>query len=350
VEAGSVFDLWQSPWERPEPAPVRVVLKRAATLYVDNGGVPSTLYTTATTIAEALREHDIILYLGDRVNPNLGSRVANGLRIYIQRSKAIELMVDGRSTRTRTRAANVADALAQQSVALVGLDVVEPPESAPIQEGMGIRVNRVSNASLIEQDAIPFETVWRPAPDIELDQQRLEQEGHEGLNKRRIEVVYRDGQEVQRQVADEWTESEPETKIIAYGTRIVPRVVDTESGQLTYWRKVRMLATSYTAASSGKAPDDPQYGMTRSGLSVVRGVVAVDSAVVGLGDRLYIPGYGLATAGDTGGGIKGRRIDLGYSEDELVRWYRWVDVFLLGPPPPSEHIRWVLPNWPRERR
>jgi hypothetical protein len=64
---------------------------------------------------------------------------------------------------------------------------------------------------------------------------------------------------------------------------------------------------------------------------------------------LYIPGYGLAQAGDTGGRIKGRRIDLGYNEPDLTLWYKWVDVYLLDPVPPSDQIDWVLPDASRER-
>ena len=336
------------PWNRPPPS-ARLVLKRAATLYVDDGGIPNTICTTATNIGEALRDHDIILYLGDKVNPSLGSRVSTGLKIYIQRSKAVELISDGHSLHTRTRYDTVADVLAQQRIALIGSDFVEPPESTPVQDGMSIRINRVSRATVIEQETIPFETDWQPAEDVEIDTQHVEQEGAEGISKRRVHIAYHDGQEIGREQSDEWLENEPQIKIIAYGTSIVPRQVDTEAGKLTYWRKIRMLATSYSAATSGKAPDHPRYGLTRSGVPVKRGIVAVDPKVIDLNSSVYVAGYGPAKAGDTGGGINGRRIDLGFGDDDLVMWYRWVDVFLLGDHPPRDDIRWVLPNWPRER-
>jgi 3D (Asp-Asp-Asp) domain-containing protein len=79
------------------------------------------------------------------------------------------------------------------------------------------------------------------------------------------------------------------------------------------------------------------------------GIVAVDPRVINLGSSVYVPGYGVGFVGDTGGAIIGRRIDLGYDDDKLVDWYRWVDVYLLEPVPPSYQIRYLLPNWPRER-
>ena len=56
---------------------------------------------------------------------------------------------------------------------------------------------------------------------------------------------------------------------------------------------------------------------------VHHGVVAVDPRVIPLGSRLFIPGYGHAVAGDTGGAIVGRRIDLAFnSYDDAIRFGR----------------------------
>ena len=98
-----------------------------------------------------------------------------------------------------------------------------------------------------------------------------------------------------------------------------------------------------------KEPDHPHYGITYTGLRAGKGVVAVDKSVVQLMSEMYVPGYGFAIAGDIGGGVKGKWIDLGYDEDNLVLWYSWVDVYLLTPPPLPRDILYILPNSPIER-
>jgi 3D (Asp-Asp-Asp) domain-containing protein len=94
-----------------------------------------------------------------------------------------------------------------------------------------------------------------------------------------------------------------------------------------------MLATSYSPSTSGTSPTASYYGRTRLGLPAGFGIVAIDPNWIPLGSDVYVPGYGVALAGDTGGKIKGKRIDLGYSDAGLVLWYRWVDVYVLTPVP-----------------
>jgi uncharacterized protein YabE (DUF348 family) len=331
-------------------APMRLVLRRAVPITLTDDGVPVTFYTTQATVGEALLSQDILLYLGDRVNPSLGSRVLPGMRIYIERSTPVVIKTDGRIVRTRTQHRGVSDVLAQEGVTLMGKDYSLPATTTPIAPDMTIQVIRVLEELEIEQELIPFETKWVPDPEMRIDTQQLEQVGESGVIKSRYRVTYENGQEVSTVLEDEWIDHSPSDRIIAYGTKVVVQTLETPVGPFEYWRHFRVLATSYSAATSGKSEDDPYYGITRTGLQAGRGVVAVDPKVIPLLSEVYVPGYGKAVAGDTGGSILGRHIDLGFDEDVPPLWYRWVDVYVSTPVPRSDQIRYVLPNWPQEPR
>lgn len=51
-------------------------------------------------------------------------------------------------------------------------------------------------------------------------------------------------------------------------------------------------------------------GRTASGKQVRQGIIAADPNVLPLGTKVHIKGYGNFVVADTGGHIKGRRIDI----------------------------------------
>lgn len=70
------------------------------------------------------------------------------------------------------------------------------------------------------------------------------------------------------------------------------------------------------------------HGITASGLKPVRNpdgisTIAVDPDVIPLGTKVYVSGYGLAIAADTGGAIKGNIIDVFLNtHEECISWGR----------------------------
>jgi uncharacterized protein YabE (DUF348 family) len=322
--------------------PARITVHRAVPFTLHENGQATRLYTTASTVGEMLRRVGLTLYLADGVQPGLGEPVSADIHVTVDRSVPVAVQVDGRTLRTRTHRERVDEVLADLGVVLTNEDYTIPAMDAPLGGDAMIRVVRVSERFLIEQDPIPFETVWQPDPDLEIDYQRVMQEGSPGVLQRRVRVRYEDGQEISRVLDDEYVAVAPTTKIFGYGSKIVVRTLDTPSGPVEYWRVVRMLATSYSAGTAGTPKSSPWYGRTATGMTMRHGIVAVDPRVISLRSQVYVPGYGVGTAGDTGGAIKGRRIDLGYDDDNLVLWYRWVDVYLLTPVPPANQINYLL--------
>lgn len=317
----------------PPATRFRIVVERAVQVVLDDGGVRVAFYTHAATVGEALLQAGIQLYRADRVLPAPETPVQHGLHIHLERSIPVSVRVDGHTLRTRTHRSRVGEILADLGVTLNGQDYTSPGLDVALAEGLEIRVHRVTESVIVEQSPIPFQSTWQQDPNAEIDTQGLLQEGKPGVLERRIRLRYEDGQVVDRYVEGESVVLPPTNRVMGYGTKIVVRTLDTPSGPVQYWRVLRMLATSYSASTAGTPVTSPYYGMTAMGLRMRHGIVAVDRSVIPFGSQVYVPGYGVGLAADTGGAIKGRRIDLGYDDDNLVLWYSWVNVYLLTPVP-----------------
>lgn len=76
----------------------------------------------------------------------------------------------------------------------------------------------------------------------------------------------------------------------------------------TSQKEITVTATAYTATCDGCS------GITSTGINLLENpdakVISVDPSVIPLGSKVHVEGYGEAIAGDTGGAIKGNKIDI----------------------------------------
>lgn len=326
------------------PLPQKVEIGRFVTITILENGQQNTMRTAAQTVGAALAEAGITIYAADSVTPPLGNWLEPDMTLQVQRSVPLTIQVDGRIIQTRSAHSNALDVLAEAGIGLVGYDYTQPGPETVLQPNDVIRVIRVTEDFRLEEQPIPYQTLYQASDELDLDTQAVISPGVPGILRQRIRVRYENGVEVSQTVDGEWTAREPVNAVIGYGTRITIRTIQTEKGPREYWRVVRMRVTSYTAASSGKSPDHPRYGITASGLPAGKGVVAIDRNIVPWKSEVYVEGYGVAIAGDTGGGVRGRWIDLGFDEDNFESWWGYRDVYYLTPVPPPEDINYLLPS------
>jgi 3D (Asp-Asp-Asp) domain-containing protein len=117
-----------------------------------------------------------------------------------------------------------------------------------------------------------------------------------------------------------------ENKVFSEKTSATPQTLE-EAIDWSQYPTEEVIATGYTAGyeSTGKHPDDPQFGITYSGVKVKRDLystVAADISVFPIGTILFIPGYGYGVVADTGGAIKGNKVDLYFEtvKDVYEKW------------------------------
>lgn len=327
----------------PETAPRRIVVRRAVTVSVVDDGASFTLQTAARTVGEALWDAGLRVHQADEVRPALATPLTSGVTITLTRARPVTVQVDGRSLMARSRAATVGEALAEIGLALVGADYTTPAVDQALPADGVIRVVRVREEVLTEQVLIPRETVYQALPDVEIDNVQTLQAGADGIQRRYVRVRYEDGVEVGRTTEAEVVAQAPTPRVIGYGAKIVVRTLETPDGVIEYWRAYTMYATSYSASRAGTPVTARNYGRTASGKLLTKGMVAIDRTMMPFGTRMYVPGYGFAVAEDTGGGVKGRFIDLGYDDWNYKSWHQVVTVYFLTPIPPASQIRWIIP-------
>lgn len=100
-----------------------------------------------------------------------------------------------------------------------------------------------------------------------------------------------------------------------------PKIALTSNEEPSSGKELMVTATAYTAYCEGCS------GTTAIGIDLRSNpnqrVIAVDPKVIPLGSKVWVEGYGEAIAGDTGGAIKGNKIDVFIpSHDQALQWGR----------------------------
>ncbi len=290
----------------------------AENTYVITDGDDVTVYTTfAKDPAEVLDLAGVELADGDLFTTQSGDGVSN---ITVQRNQKITVNYCGQMLQTNSFGETVASVLDRLAVPTDGEYVVSLPTDTQTFDGMQVSVDRVVQKEQTYTVDIAYETIYCDDPTLPKGQQREVVAGVTGQKQYTAQVVYTNGSETESTVLTETVLTEAVDRIVAVGTgtavgtkapAIGNGVIITADGQvLAYKRADKFKTTAYNHTDAGCDM------ITATGTTVRVGTVAVDPTVIPYGTRMFIVSndgeyvYGIATAEDCGGGIKGKHIDL----------------------------------------
>jgi len=297
-------------------------------VYVSADGRTLSYSSRKRTVDEVLREVQVALGPVDRVTPTLGTAVWSGIQITVTRALPLRVTIGGVEYQVQVPATTVGEALALLAVETRPEDRVLPEPATALTPGMRIAVERHEMRRWIERGAIPFTTQSVFDRDLFKGQQVVRAPGRSGMRQRTIQAEYSDGRLVALQTVGEDVIEPPAPRVVAIGTRPLIALLGPFAGK----EIMTLEATAYYPGPNNYG--GPVGTRTAIGMVARRGVVAVDPQIIKLGTRLHVDGYGDAVAGDTGGAIRGYRIDLCFDTyDEAIRFGRHpVKVYILSTP------------------
>ena len=195
-------------------------------------------------------------------------------------------------------------------------------KNTELTKNMVIDLTSITEKKTTKTETIAYDTEIRENPDLEEGKEKVLQEGEDGELSIITKENYSGAKLISSEVVGELVTKEAKNKIIERGTKKeeLPIVeLKKEPANVTVSaagnNSLNVVATGYT-------PGDPGCtGITYTGTKASRGTIAVDPKVIPFGTKLYIPGYGYGVAADTGGAIKGNKIDLCYeTRAEALNW------------------------------
>lgn len=267
--------------------------------------------TEAQNVQELLKQLDITLGEKDVIEPMLETEITDNMKITIDRWRpTVKVSVNGQSKTQKTKAQTVEEFLKTLGVNLQEGDQVNPSGETAITDGLEIEVKTKEVKKETEDRPMEYSTRVVETEEMVYGETKVSQQGKNGLKTVTVEREYLGGELVNENVLDVVVKEEPVEEVVLKGTYKVNSVTDVFSGESYAYTKVyEMEATAYTIS------DDGWGNRTASGMTTFVGMVAVDPNVIPLGTKLYIEGYGIAIAGDTGGAIKGNIVDLFFNSN-----------------------------------
>ncbi|WP_150275651.1 3D domain-containing protein [Paenibacillus tepidiphilus] len=331
---------------------------KAITLVID--GQVQSLETRETLLSEVLAKEQISVQPHDKLSIGLSDEIQDGDRVVITRAQKISLTADGATKTLYTTEGALGDAIAKLGYSLDGDDKIFPSLDTAVSSGMEVKIVRITKQKVERSVSLPFRVIKTADPSLYVGDVRVAQAGKPGVMIQHIEKIYQDGELASMSMIGKEVQTITKDKVIAVGTKAVPKPVvattKTSTASKTTAKSTKTAAVSSkvvhkagidfeykkvlkNVSMTAYSSEEPGIGTrTASGTRVTEGrTIAVDPNVIPIGWWVYIEGLGFRRAEDTGGAIKGNKVDVYYDSLSHARNFgrKSRTVYVIGPVKPE---------------
>lgn len=287
-----------------------VYLSREKTITLDVDGRACVYKTKAVTVGSFLEEQEIACGFKDYINPSLEHILTPGTTVVMKKNAVYEITVDGMVVRTEHYSTEIRDIMEKAGIGLGVLDkVIGLPDKT--EQTTALEVIRVKESLEVAEEEVAFLEERVLDPELKRGVVQVSQKGEKGLVRNQYLLHWENGMLTERRLIASEVLKSPLAQVTVLGTKDNKNVVS--RSLVNPQRILTVLATAYTHTGN----------RTYTGVYPRVGTIAVDPKVIPLGSRLWVEGYGYGIAQDTGGLIKGNKIDLFMdSKAECFRWGR----------------------------
>jgi 3D (Asp-Asp-Asp) domain-containing protein len=247
--------------------------------------------------------------------------------VLVKHSVSVILDLGGERIKLDVVGETVADALVAAGTPLSVNAGVTPAVYTPLESGMVISAPETFVRVVTEETTLAPGVVLRKDPTLAQGRRVVATPGTPGRVLRAYRVIVSDGVEGQRILSGERVLVAAKPRVVRVGTHRQFRLfglLRKSEARPTVAAKAPTAGLRMTVVATGYSPAQPGLDpWTATGARARYGICAVDPSVIPLGTRIWVPGYGYAVAADTGGAIRGSRIDLCFdSVADAIVWGR----------------------------
>ena len=294
--------------------------EQAKEIVISVDGNQSKVWTTEKVVKNILEEANIEVTEQDLVSQSLDTEVGADNKIDIQKAFQLTLVDGTKERQVWSTSTTVANFLKQQEIQLGESDRVDKNLEDVITPNDKIAVVRVEKVTDVVEESVDFPIERKNDSSLLKGKEKVVKEGQKGKVERTYNIVKENGKVVSKKVASEKIIEQPKTKVLSVGTKVVTAKVS-RSSEPNSGKEFYVEATAYTPHCTGCS------GISAAGLNLRANpdmkVIAVDPRIIPLGTKVWVEGYGNAVAADTGGAIKGNKIDvLVPTKSDAYNWGR----------------------------